>query len=231
MQSKRAQNRLEQQERILDAARLAFADKGVDRVTMSEIANAAGVARATVFNHFPSKHALVEAITTDILQYLRDMLARALAADDATPVPTIIRAFFQHMGLGIEAYQSFYSGMFRQIIGIQLGLDEGNTAQRMRQESLDLLEQLMRRGQINGELTVKVKPRVLAEAFDSLSNGTIVHWLYEDVTDSLVKRMQDAAEVLLAPVALGAYQVPPISLPELAPGPHNPAGNLPPADA
>jgi len=57
--------RLEQRIRIVDAARRLFANHGFDEVTMAEVAAAAGVARATVFNHFGSKHALVEAITEE----------------------------------------------------------------------------------------------------------------------------------------------------------------------
>src|SRR3989442_7420371 len=66
MTAKREQNRDQQRERILDAARSLFAIRGFDSVTMAELAEVAGVARATVFNHFGSKVALVEAITENV---------------------------------------------------------------------------------------------------------------------------------------------------------------------
>ena len=53
--------------RILVAAQQLFADHGPDEVTMTEVAKEAGVARATVFNQFGSKHALIEAITENVL--------------------------------------------------------------------------------------------------------------------------------------------------------------------
>ena len=71
-------------ERILDAARELFAGRGFDAVTMAEIATRAGVARATVFNQFGSKHALVEAITASVFDYYAAMLDQALA-DEASP--------------------------------------------------------------------------------------------------------------------------------------------------
>ncbi|MDH4017582.1 MAG: TetR/AcrR family transcriptional regulator, partial [Actinomycetota bacterium] len=54
-------------ERIQDAAHQLFAERGPDGVTMSEVAAAAGVARATVFNHFGSKRALIESMTEGVL--------------------------------------------------------------------------------------------------------------------------------------------------------------------
>ena len=56
----RDEKRSEQRDRILEAARGLFADRGPEAVTVAEVADAAGVARATVFNHFGSKHALLD---------------------------------------------------------------------------------------------------------------------------------------------------------------------------
>ncbi len=190
---------------------------------MSEIAGKAGVARATVFNYFPSKVGLVEAITEDVFAYFRGMLERGLA-DEETPVPTLVRAFFSHMGSGIEAYERFYQGAFRELMKVQVGLDPASRAGAMRRAALELLEQLMARGQQRGQLRKDVSPRDLASAFDSLTNGTIVHWLYEDAAGSLRERMERAAEILLAPVAEAAWAEPDGPVPELAPLDWNPAG-------
>ena len=54
---------------ILTAARDLFTERSFDDVTMAEIATAAGVARATVFNQFSSKHGLVDAITEQVLSF------------------------------------------------------------------------------------------------------------------------------------------------------------------
>ncbi|MCC7104015.1 MAG: helix-turn-helix transcriptional regulator, partial [Chloroflexi bacterium] len=44
---------------IFEAAVRLFVEKGYEETTMEEIAEAADVARATVFNHVPRKHRLV----------------------------------------------------------------------------------------------------------------------------------------------------------------------------
>jgi AcrR family transcriptional regulator len=81
---------------------------------MGEVAELAGVVRATVFNHFGSKGALVEAITEGVLDAWAGILENALA-DETTSTPTLVRALFEHMGFGIEQFHGFYRGVFREI--------------------------------------------------------------------------------------------------------------------
>ena len=103
---RREPDRDAQRSRIVDAALALFGSRGFDAVTMAEVAAQAGVARATVFNHFGSKHALVEAIIERVLDYWAGMLERALA-DEKTSTPTLVRALFDHMGfdpVGIARY-------------------------------------------------------------------------------------------------------------------------------
>ncbi len=188
---------------ILDAARELFASRGLHEVTMSEVAEAAGVARATVFNHFGSKHALVDAITADVLAGYVMLLENALA-DRRTPTPVLLRALFETMGNGIEQNERFYRAIFREITKVSLGLDEGGESQRMRMVALDRLVQLHTRGQARGELVRGQPAEDLASAFDSLVSGTIVHWLSEDLGEPLHARMLRAVDLLLGGIAPGA---------------------------
>ncbi|MBL5972691.1 MAG: TetR family transcriptional regulator [Candidatus Leucobacter sulfamidivorax] len=55
----RVRAREERRERILDAAWPLFSEHGFERVTMAQIAAAAGVSTRTVFNHFPRKDDIV----------------------------------------------------------------------------------------------------------------------------------------------------------------------------
>jgi AcrR family transcriptional regulator len=200
-----------QRERILDAARALFARGGFEDVTMAEVAELAGVARATVFNHFGSKRALVEAITESVLGYWAAMLERALA-DERSSTPSLVRALFQVMGFGIERFHGFYRGVFREIMKVQLGLDEGSAAASARERALALLERLVARGQARGELSSDFAARDLAVAFDGLANGTINRWLYEDASGALHERMARAAEILLCPVAAPGLPAEPLPL-------------------
>lgn len=198
---KRDQNRIEQRKRILEAARTLFASEGFEQVTVADVARNAGVARATVFNYFSSKHALVDAITEEVLSYYGAMLDRALE-DEEHSTPTLLRALFDHMGGGIEQIQQFYRGVFREIAKMQVGLDEGGAAARERDLCVGRLGALLRRGQERGEISLDHSAEDLAYAIDSLSNGTIVQWLYDDPGKSLRERMARAMEIFLGGAGL-----------------------------
>lgn len=187
--------------RILDAAHVLFGERGSEAVTIAEVARAAGVARATVFNQFGSKSGLIEAVTESVYTGYVTILDNALA-DRKTPAPVLMRQLFGVMGNGIESDAHFYRTAFREIARVTVGLDEGGVAQRARRLAIDRLTQLLTRGQARGELTRELAPEDLATAFDSLVFGTITHWLYDDGTESLEARMLRAADVLLGNVAL-----------------------------
>ncbi|MEW2572625.1 helix-turn-helix domain-containing protein [Streptomyces sp. NPDC047070] len=93
---------------LLTAAAEAFAEGGVD-VSMGEIAQRAGVAKGTVFRHFPSKDDLLAAITLQLVDRLTVAADRLRTADD--PV-TALRAF---MTSGVEVLAA--DRAFCEVIG------------------------------------------------------------------------------------------------------------------
>ena len=65
-------------ERILEAAVRAFSEKGPD-VAIDTIAKAAGVGSATLYRHFPTREALIEATYRNELARVCDSAAKLLA--------------------------------------------------------------------------------------------------------------------------------------------------------
>ena len=68
-------------ERVLEAARACFAQRGLD-AQMDDIARAAKVGVGTVYRHFPTKEALVEAIAADHFDRLAASAREALENPD-----------------------------------------------------------------------------------------------------------------------------------------------------
>src|SRR6478735_9761359 len=68
-------------ERILTAAREAFAEDGLD-VGLHEIARRAGVGVGTVYRRFPDKETLIEALFEDRIDDVTHIAERALADGD-----------------------------------------------------------------------------------------------------------------------------------------------------
>jgi AcrR family transcriptional regulator len=61
--------------RILDAAEDLFAERGFAGVSVREIAGRVGLNQASIYNHFPSKQALYEAVLERGFTPIRDLLA------------------------------------------------------------------------------------------------------------------------------------------------------------
>jgi AcrR family transcriptional regulator len=57
--------------KLLDAASAAFIEHGADDVSLEEIARRAGVGIGTLYRHFPTRQALLEAVYRDQVELLR----------------------------------------------------------------------------------------------------------------------------------------------------------------
>jgi AcrR family transcriptional regulator len=200
MKTSRREKREKQRAAILDCARHMFAQRNFEDVTMEDIAKRAKVARATVFNHFASKHALIEAITAEVIAYWMDVLERALK-DEVTSTTVMLAQLFVHMS-GVEQYYRFHRGVFREIALVQTGLSDAPEVARLQARARALLAEIIERGQRRGETRDDLSASELAGAFLNLANGTITEWLFEDPTGSLEARMERAATVYLEGASL-----------------------------
>jgi AcrR family transcriptional regulator len=74
--------------RLLSAAMAAFTEHGADDTSLEEIARRAGVGIGTLYRHFPTRQALLEAVYRDQVEALR---ARAyeLIGSDETPLAAL----------------------------------------------------------------------------------------------------------------------------------------------
>jgi AcrR family transcriptional regulator len=70
-------------QRLLEVARLAFSRSGDGKVTLEAIAKEAGVGIGTLYRHFPTREALVEAVYRAELGRLCDSAGELLAARGA----------------------------------------------------------------------------------------------------------------------------------------------------
>lgn len=88
-------------EKILSAARRVFLEDGFDGASMQHITELSGVSKATVYNHFPSKDHLFEAVMLEQVRKLREQTF-SLRSDMGRPEDVLF-------GLGV----GFVSGVLQ----------------------------------------------------------------------------------------------------------------------
>jgi len=98
---------------ILDAAAAVFADKGFDRATTKEIAQAAGVAEGTIYNYFTNKFDLLVGLMSRIAEV--EQLPSELAEAMNTGVRDFLVAAFQHRMGRIEQGQEMLKAVLPQV--------------------------------------------------------------------------------------------------------------------
>jgi AcrR family transcriptional regulator len=135
-------------DRIVSSARTLFARDGVD-VSVDDITREAGVGMGTLYRHFPTKQALIDAVLEDAFDDLVRLAEEAMAAEDAW-------AGFTGFLEQVLAQQAANRGLKDVLATHDPGRER---AQAMRDRIRPLLQRMIERAQAQGSL----RPDVTAE--------------------------------------------------------------------
>lgn len=83
--------RIDRKQQILDAAGALVAVRGLDGVTVADIANEVGVTAPALYRHFHSKDAIHRALTEQVLDRLTAILGRARSSE--APIDELVGTF------------------------------------------------------------------------------------------------------------------------------------------
>lgn len=183
--SRRELNKVRTREAILDAARIGFARDGVQGTTMENIAAAAEVSRATLFNYFTGKGEILDQLVLEMHEHFfaRVEQCRASVADPAERV----RLMFVETGKAMEAE----ADRLRPIVGYsEMGWNESGVMDRL-ERLTHAFERLLSSDSIATEKQAHDR-RVVAEMMSGIFIGMIHNWrLSEDYP--LEERLGEAA--------------------------------------
>ena len=73
------------EEAIVESVNRLLADKGFDLMTVDEVAADVGIAKASLYKHFPSKEALAAAAMVRLMERTQAVVDQQAARTDATP--------------------------------------------------------------------------------------------------------------------------------------------------
>lgn len=188
--SRRTRNKIRTREAILSAARECFGASGVSGTTMDQIAHEADVARATLFNYFPSKGDIVAALVLE----LDELFYRKIESLRKKPM-TIAQRLEQLMrttGKQMEDSPPY----IRTIVGAsELGWNENAGAVRFGR-LIDEFQKMLEDGLATGEVRDDFSVRVLAELATSCLVGIVHNWRLDE-NYPLASRMAEAGRFLV----------------------------------
>jgi TetR/AcrR family transcriptional regulator, mexCD-oprJ operon repressor len=144
---------------ILDTAATVLAERG-ESASMAEIADAAGVSRATLYRYFPSREALLRGLADAAAAELRERIADAEL--DAIPV----REAIARLTRGLVTAGGKYVALAR------FGSKPAD-AQETQRDLAEPVHRLFRRGIADGTLRTDLPPELLVQFFTGLLEAAI----------------------------------------------------------
>jgi AcrR family transcriptional regulator len=150
---------------IYEAAMSLFARKGFAAVTIAEICEAADVGRGTFFLHFPTKAALLYEFNQ---RFAEDFLAtltepRASAHEE-------LSALVQRMGDALQAQAEVMGAMLAEFFASP---ETMAAAPRQGSQLIEIVIEIIRRGQQRGEFSRSIDPRLAAASFFGTSSSIV----------------------------------------------------------
>ncbi len=159
-------HRAHQRERILEVAESLFVRDGIDRVSLSDIARAARITRATLYEYFPNKQEVAWAI---FQQMSEGMPSDWLFKPDGSGLERV-----EHFMLAMASFLETHPQRLRFIVEFNTLYAREGDPDRVRQawaERGDLLVQCIRQGIEDGSIRPDFDPQLLSAAIFNLLNG------------------------------------------------------------
>lgn len=90
----------QRRQQLIDISRGVFAERGYEAASLEEIAERAGITRPILYSHFGDKHGLFEAVVSEQIARVEQVVTEALAApgEPRELVERGMRAFFTYVG-------------------------------------------------------------------------------------------------------------------------------------
>lgn len=178
------------QDRILEAATQLFLDRGFDATTVAQVAEAAGVSRATVFWHFSDKKSLFREAFYRLVSPFRDSVDR-----DRSDLPPLKRLREQ-----INDYDFFTKSDERIMLGfVQWAVGERDFRENVITTLLDLHQRYT--GAVTSTIAEIVPPGVppepLAVGLITLMDGNMLISLF-DTSERRVEDRRRAVDTMVA---------------------------------
>src|SRR3954452_13017531 len=155
---------------LLDVALGVFAARGFHSTSMNDIAEAAGVTKPVLYQHFRSKRALFLELLEDVGERLRDAIAKA-AATAGGPREQVVagmHAYFRFVNDHEDAFQLLFGG------GTRRDSEFADAVRAVERSIAGIIAELIDVDGLDSERRL-----LLAHGIVGLAEGASRHWLVD----------------------------------------------------
>lgn len=192
---KRESNKRARKEAIYQVAMELFRRQGFDATRVEEITQAAGVAKGTFFNYFPTKE--------DVLLYIGERhvtrLGAALANGSGRRITqsqsatTALRLFMHTLADSLAEDRE----LVRLAVNKAMKMSHLAPVSPSRFGFRSLVAILVARGQRTGELHPDLEPELVAEVLEGLYYQQLAIWCQQDFAFDLGDRLEQVVDLLV----------------------------------
>ena len=192
---------------ILDTAELVFAQRGVSRTSLNEIAQSAKLSRGAIYWHFKDKAGLFDAMMQRVLLPLEETMTSGSQGDAMDAMDSM--AVLRH-GC-IDALKKIVAdSRLRRVFEIAIHkveyVDELEAVRDRRRDAcsghIARIERTISQAMKRGDFSRRVSARTAALGLHSLLEGMFQNWMLDQQAFDLVKVGTQVIDTFLAGLAL-----------------------------
>jgi TetR/AcrR family transcriptional regulator, fatty acid metabolism regulator protein len=163
--SLKERQRQEREALILQVAEEVLMEKGYYETSIDEIASRVGIAKGTVYLHFPSKEDLIVAI---VMKEIRQLIVEIeTIADTEGSAQSKLELILQRLYGTFVKRMQLISGMFHSVAPHQLK-EQGKKIMAQWEQAAEVIQVIVEQGKAAGEFTTDIPTSVMVSAFFSL---------------------------------------------------------------
>lgn len=185
---------------ILAAARRLMERKGLDSLTMDEIAQAAGVAKGTLYLYFQSKDDLLQALLTQVGEAMALDLEAVLAAAESPPdkLRRVVALLLKY----VEQERELFPVYLRELVRAKSNRKGVSPWIRKHEERIiGLLSRLFTEGMVSRQF-IEVNPRLLAYLLKGMGRAVGYFQMTSDHPDAIQEALPVVLRLLFSGIVL-----------------------------
>lgn len=180
----------QKRERLLDASLTLFREKGYEQTKVADITRAAGVAKGTFFNYFPTKERVLLALGEQMLGKLGQVSANDIFQQKTTRGK--VKAMFHALAAGLDSDRE----LVKEMVYRGLRLPDLVDNSRAQLDFRAMLTLLIEQGKRKNEIIETTDASFVADALYTLYFQQIVLWCSKDFQTSLPEQLDRMADLI-----------------------------------